>query len=71
MDLVVPDHSARLDARVVTKLALEGLHFAVLHVMNYQARALRERFKADLAVTTLEHALKLVYVGVGALDRDP
>ena len=69
MDLAVPDQSPRLDARVVTKLALEKLHFAMLHVMNYQARALRECFLAYLAVTSSEHALKLVYVSIGALNR--
>ena len=71
MFLVMPDQSPRLDALVVTKLALEGLHFAVLHVMNYQARALWVDFMAYLAFATAEQALELVYVGVGALNWDP
>ena len=70
MDLVVPDQSPRLDALVVTKLALEGLHLAMLHVMNDQARALREYFMANLAVTTSEQAFKLVYVILCALNGD-
>ena len=41
----------------------------MLHVMNYQARALWEYFMAFLAVTTFEQAFKLVCVSICALDR--
>ena len=67
---VMPDQSPRLDARVVAKLALEDLHFGMLHVMNYQARALREYLVAYLAVNSFEHALKLVFVSIGARYGD-
>ena len=42
----------------------------MLHVMNDHARALREYFLANLAVTASEHALKLVYVSTFALNGD-